>query len=211
MNYLAMDTSTDRASVALLFNDQLFCEQQDNIRTHASQLLPMIDRVFKKANATLKQLDGLIVGRGPGSFTGLRIAISHIKGLAFAHDLPIFPVSTLQAIAHQASKEAGMEPILSVIDARMNQLYWSFNDNIEQVTDPGDVKITSKQSIILAGVGFEEYLLKLPVNVQQNIIKTVKIYPSADAMISLVINGKCQACTADDLLPVYLRDKVTHG
>lgn len=210
MNYLAIDTSTDKASICLLFNGEFFLEHQDNIRTHANQLLPMVDKILKKSGCTLNRLNGLVVGRGPGSFTGLRIAISHVKGIAYAHNLPVFPVSTLQSIAYKARQEVSVQ-VFSVIDARMNQLYWSLEDNIEHVTDAGEIQVDGNQPLVIAGVGFQDYLQKLDILLQKRVIKTMEIYPCTKAMISLVIEGKIQACTADEVLPVYIRNNVTHS
>lgn len=102
---LAIDASTDQASVALLINGVSISEEQGSQRTHAQILLPMIDKLLTEANSSLNQLDGIVFGCGPGSFTGLRIACSMAKGLAYAHDLPLIPVSSLAAIAWTARQK----------------------------------------------------------------------------------------------------------
>lgn len=125
MNLLAIDTSTELASVALLYNGRLASREQGAQRQHAQLLLPMIEELLTSAGIELKQLDGIVFGEGPGSFTGLRIACSIAKGLAYAANLPLYPVSSLLAIASQENIQEGTA-VLSVIDARMNQLYWGY-------------------------------------------------------------------------------------
>ena len=102
MNLLAIDTSTEHATVAVTAHGELFSEEQGSMRQHAQFLLPMVERMLGLAGLSLTQLDGIVFGRGPGSFTGLRIACSVAKGLAYAHDLPLYPVSSLAAIAYEA-------------------------------------------------------------------------------------------------------------
>ena len=99
MNLLAIDTSTELASVALLHGGKLFNKEQGSQRTHAQLLLPLIDEIMKEAGLQINQLDAIIFGCGPGSFTGLRIACSVAKGLAYAHDLKLIPVHNLASIA----------------------------------------------------------------------------------------------------------------
>jgi len=101
MKLLAIDTSTDRASVAISLGNELYAEEQDGLRQHAQLLLPMVERLLAHAGLSFSQLDAIVFGRGPGSFTGLRIACSVAKGLAYAYDLPLYPVSSLAAIADE--------------------------------------------------------------------------------------------------------------
>ena len=215
MNYLGVDTSTHIASIGLWYEGAFFLEQQDNIRTHAASLLPMIARVLKKASCTFHQIDGLVVGHGPGSFTGLRVAVSHVKGLALAHNLPVYSLSTLKSIAEAVwggrSNDAN---VLSVLDARMNQLYWAvyepqLNITQEYVTNAEAIAVPGNSPLILAGVGFEEYFPLFPDALKQRIVRTVEVYPSVEEMINLVLEGKCEPTTAAGVLPIYIRNSVT--
>ena len=106
MKLLAIDTSTEIASVALMIGNELTCEEQGSQKTHAQLLLPMIDKLMVDAGLQLNQLDGIIFGCGPGSFTGLRIACSIAKGLAYAHDLGLIPVSSLGCYCLGCSRNA---------------------------------------------------------------------------------------------------------
>lgn len=217
MNLLAIDTSTDTASVALLTKGNLYYEEQGAQRQHAALILPMIEQLLAKSGLGLKELDGLVYGRGPGSFTGLRIACSVAKGLAYSQDLPLYPVSSLAAIAQQVRESQDYvigSGILALLDARMKQLYWAYfaDEQVEVeeiVSDPADLLFNSDQPLILAGLGYEPYLPDFPAALQAKAIKQISVYPRADAMINLVLTGKIKAVSAAEALPVYIRNKIT--
>ena len=220
MKLLAIDTSTELATVAVTAHGELFSEEQGSIRQHAQFLLPMVDRLLGLAGVSLNQLDGIVFGRGPGSFTGLRIACSVAKGLAYAHNLPLFPVSSLAAIAHdvyQAEVDGLSEiNVLAMIDARMHQVYWGCFTGTsyvvdEQVSSASDIVTKSNTPLILAGVGFELYIAQLPQEIQAKIVKQCTVFPKATAMIQLVQGGHGTAVSAEEALPVYVRNQVTHG
>lgn len=215
MKLLAIDTSTEQATVAIALDSEIHGEEQGSMRQHAQLLLPMVERLLAKAGLSFSQLDGVIFGRGPGSFTGLRIACSVAKGLAFAHDLPLYPVSSLSAIAFEVSQTSDL-PILAMIDARMHQVYWGYFPHkctsvLEQVTSAADIVLPSADPFILAGVGFDSYALHLSNTIQSLIIKKCSIFPNAKAMIGMVQSGQIKAVSAAEALPVYIRDKVTQG
>ncbi len=214
MNLLAIDTSTERATVAISVNGEMFSEEQDGMREHAKLLLPMVERLLALAKVSCSKLDAIVFGCGPGSFTGLRVACSVAKGLAYAHDLPLYPVSSLAAIAYQTTRSGS--DVLAMIDARMHQVYWGYftagtYDVVEYVTSAPDVVLPSASPIILAGVGFESYASQLPKAVQSQIIQQITIFPDAKAMIGLVQSGQIKPVSAVDALPVYVRDQVTQG
>lgn len=214
MNLLAIDTSTERATVALSVGDNVYQEEQGDLRQHAPRLLPMVQRVLANASMQLNQLDGIVFGRGPGSFTGLRVTCSVAKALAYAHDLPMFPVSSLAAIAKKVYDTIpdGLADtaVLAVLDARMQQLYWSsFTQDcffpVEYVTDAKDI-VTSANTVIVAGVGLETYEADFSVSFQKKIVKRYTIYPEASAMIRLVRQCQVQSVGASEALPAYVRD-----
>ncbi|KTC99476.1 tRNA (adenosine(37)-N6)-threonylcarbamoyltransferase complex dimerization subunit type 1 TsaB [Legionella erythra] len=220
MNLLAIDTSTADASIALSVNGQLWQETHQAERVHAQVILPAIERLFQQAGCSLPELDGIAFGRGPGSFTGLRIACSVAKGLAYPHHLPLYPVSSLAAIAeeylHQQQLSWGGEPILAVLDARMQQLYWAYftGDNLdvhEQVSDAADIPALNTASIVLAGAGFAAYRSQFNAQIIDKISMEKLIYPKAAAMIRLVQAKKIKAVDAKDASPVYIRNQVTQG
>ncbi|PJE10890.1 tRNA (adenosine(37)-N6)-threonylcarbamoyltransferase complex dimerization subunit type 1 TsaB [Legionella sp.] len=219
MNLLAIDTSTECASIALLRNGELRSDEQGTQRSHARLILPMVENLLAEAEWSLSQLDAIVYGRGPGSFTGLRIACSVAKGLAYAQDLPLYPVSSLAAIANEALQQESNPQeaaVLVVLDARMNQLYWAyFNAQSyqvdEQVSFVADIGLEDEKPLILAGVGYESYLPQFSPAIQKRMDKMLTIYPKAEAMIRLVLTGKIDAVSAADALPVYIRNQITQG
>lgn len=219
MNLLAIDTTTAHSSVALGYQNRLLSRRQDTIKQHARLLLPMIDELLKEADVSLNQLDGIVFGRGPGSFTGLRIACSAAKALAFAHDLPVYPVSSLASIAqdafNMATDLADEATVLAMIDARMHQVYWAYFSrncfaSTEQVSDAGQVAI-SQHPVVLAGAGLEPYQPALPQALQHHIVQTYSLFPDAKTLIQLVQSGHGHPVNAQDALPVYVRNQVTQG
>jgi tRNA threonylcarbamoyladenosine biosynthesis protein TsaB len=124
MRVLAVETSSLAGGVALLDDEQLVAEYVLDVRvTHSERLMASVDRVLADARWTARELDGLAVAVGPGSFTGLRIAVSTVKGLALALGLPIAPVPTLDAMA--AALPWAMLPVCPVLDARKGEVYAS--------------------------------------------------------------------------------------
>jgi len=134
MRILALDTASGQCSAALLLGDELRSRAVLTAREHAALILPMVDALLAEAGMTLRQLDGIAFGRGPGSFTGLRIAASVTQGLAAGAGLPVLPVSDLRALAEQARRTAieppagGAFQILACMDARMGEVYWASFD-----------------------------------------------------------------------------------
>lgn len=220
MNLLAIDTSTELATVAVAAHGRIYEEEQHAMRQHAQCLLPMIERLLRACQLDFQQLDGIVFGRGPGSFTGLRIACSVAKALAYAHDLPMYPISGLAAIAFAVLQSEHDLPsatqILAMIDARMHQVYWgNFTDNhfevLEQVSDASDVVSVPERPIVVAGVGLEPYMLQLPQVVCTSIIRQLEVFPRAQMMIHLVQSGQFKAVSAGEALPAYVRNQVTQG
>jgi tRNA threonylcarbamoyladenosine biosynthesis protein TsaB len=132
MKLLALDTASGRCSVALLLGDAMIVREAMTARDHAQLILPMVDAVLAEAGLTLGQLQGIAFGRGPGSFTGVRVAASVTQGLAAGAGLPVLPVSDLRALAVQALHGRGSAPtqgaagtVLACMDARMGEVYWA--------------------------------------------------------------------------------------
>ena len=221
MNLLAIDTSTECATVALTKDGAIYFEEQTNLRQHAQCLLPMVDKLLMRAGCDIAQLDGIVFGCGPGSFTGLRITCSVVKGLAYAHDLPLFPVGSLQAIAEEVyHTEVDLDPsvgVLAILDARMHEVYWMYctDQNIFQskalVSPAAEVVVPFDAKFILAGVGIDIYTQQLPIEIQSRIIKSTTVFPKAEAMIRLVAKGMIIPINAEQASPFYVRNQVTHG
>ena len=163
MKLLAIDTATERCSVALLIDDRIVERATETPRGHADLVLPMVEAVLAEGGLKLQQLDGLAYGRGPGAFTGVRIAVGVAQGLAYGAHLATVGISNLAAVAQQFAS-AGAR-ILVCMDARMNEVYWgrfgATPDGLVQATsvervdrpeavEPGD-------ATVFAGTGFTAY------------------------------------------------------
>jgi tRNA threonylcarbamoyladenosine biosynthesis protein TsaB len=124
MKMLALETATDRCSVALLAGGEPVAIMDDEPRVHARRILAMIEEALAIGGVTIGQLDAIAYGRGPGSFTGLRIAAGVVQGLSLGAGLPVVPVSTLAAHAVAAARVHGKTELAVCVDARMDECYW---------------------------------------------------------------------------------------
>lgn len=222
MKILCIDTATEACSAGLLLvekRDAIFeiCPQQQSQR-----ILPMIDELLTRNQVTLRQLDAIAYSRGPGSFTGVRIASSTVQGLALGSDLPVLEISTLAAMAQENFERFGVSKTISLIDARMSEVYFAeyqINEHgiatvlgAEQVIEPArvsEIVLNSAGENAYAGTGFTAYAEQLGITLQSDGINVN--YPNAEFMLSLALwqyNNK-QTVPVEEIQPVYLRDKVT--
>lgn len=213
MNILALDTSTEACSAALLVGNKEIhrFEVKPNQQSHL--ILPMIETLLVEAGLTQKELDAIAFGCGPGSFTGLRIAASVAQGIAFAHNLPIIPISSLQVMAQAAYQEWGCKKILSAIDAHVQSLYYGifeFNEitscveivGSERLLSPLDWKYPEGQGKwYCVGTGWHYFNVELELNARV-------YYPKASAMLILAKNAlmRGDAFSAEKALPTYLHE-----
>lgn len=224
MNWLALDTSTEQASVALYVDSVMHTAIETNIRQHAKCLLPMIQDLLLSANVSYQDLNGIVFGCGPGSFTGLRIACSVAQGLAYATDLPLYSVGSLQAIAAAAFEEMnvykdrpGLKPgVLAILDARMHEVYWAYYPtpnapSVCHVSPASEIEIASSGPLILTGVGLEIYASQLNEDIRARVIQQHTRFPQAAVMVRLAESGAIQAVAIDKALPTYVRHHVTQG
>ena len=123
MRVLALDTATEACSVALLTGDECISRSAEGGRSHAQQVLEMVEAVLAEAEGSLSMLDGIAASIGPGAFTGVRISVAVAQGLAFGAGLRVVPVSTLEALALQTVQSGG-RLALACLDARMGEVYW---------------------------------------------------------------------------------------
>lgn len=217
---LAIDTATEACSVALLYEGNITTISELSPRTHTQRILPMIDELLNQSNITLKQIELLAFGRGPGSFTGVRVGVGIAQGLAFGGNLPVVPVSNLLMMAEQAYQQFGKTEVIALIDARMNEVYFAqFSRNTsewttivtEQVCSPicaiKQFKLENNPTIV--GTGWLAYsqFSELNPTIQPNEITL----PSAEFMLPLAMNeakiGNIHSVL--DIEPVYLRNEVT--
>lgn len=220
LNILAIDTSSDACSVALLSNHTIKEIFQVAPRQHNALILPMIEQILQKANLTLKQLDAIAFGCGPGSFTGLRIATGIVQGIAFAADLPVIPISTLQALAQGALREFGTKNVIAAIDARINEIYWaayeSDGNQVMQAQTPEIVCTPAEISVVAStwqgvGSGWDTYHAILQEKLGERLQNWLpKCYVKAQDIVKLaaIDYQKGKVVSASQATPIYLRDQV---
>lgn len=227
---LAIDTSTDACSVALMANGEIHDIVSLIPREHTQRLLPMVAQLLAEHQLTLKQLDAIAFGCGPGSFTGLRICLSTVQGLAYGADLPLIAVSSLEALAAGAMRQCAIatsELIVPVIDARMDEVYWCcYQRNEEQLQPLTEEQVTTPTDCVLAlsdyvsdltrivavGSGWHYAVLAESHALQSKLLKVdIKSYPSAQDVAQLALN---QYQRGDLLHPIaaeprYLRNEIS--
>ncbi|TWO69681.1 tRNA (adenosine(37)-N6)-threonylcarbamoyltransferase complex dimerization subunit type 1 TsaB [Caenimonas sedimenti] len=214
MNLLAFDTSTERMSVAVragLAGPVLGFEGGGGAQTSAS-LIPAIQDLLAQAGLALGQLDAIVFGRGPGSFTGLRTACSVAQGLGFGSGVPVLAVDTLLAVAEEARAASGATQVVAVLDARMDEVYWAryawsagawAASGGPLLGAPEDVQVPSGAT--LAGNALALHAARLTAEGGR-----VEAWPTAAALLRLApaLLTAGLAAPAAQALPLYVRDKV---
>lgn len=219
MRVLAIDTVTEACSVALLTEAGMFARFQEMGRGHADEVLGMVDAVLKEGGLGLSALDGIAAGVGPGAFTGVRISVSAAQGLAFGANLPVLPVTSLEALAAQVLRE-GPGQALACLDARMGEVYWGgFRADAKRgVTFVGELAVGPAASVTPPfqgsfhgiGRGFDAYaeLQRLPGLVLSP--GAGRALPDARdiALLGALRLAVGEGIDPAELTPVYVRDKV---
>ena len=145
---LAFDTATDACAVALHLDGDTLERRDPGPRTHLENLLPMVRELLAEAGCRLAELDAIAFGRGPGSFTGLRIAAATAQGLAFGAGLPALAVSTLEALALGALRRLGGDGVAAALDARQGEVYWAlYRRDGERLRRLGDERLCRARSV----------------------------------------------------------------
>ena len=220
MKLLAIETSTEACSAAILLDGELVEKYAFAPRKHAELILSMVEQLLTETGTRLTDLDTLAFGRGPGAFTGVRIATGVIQGLAYAADLPVIPVSTLAALAQGTDHRD--HTLLSAIDARMGEVYWGLftigSNGIalpcseEQVCRPELLDITEYGDIFGVGSGWQSYHEILADKLGNHITGfDGDCFPRAASIAAIAADMFTSEgmVTAAEALPVYLRNQVT--
>lgn len=221
MKLLAVDTSTEACSAALLIDGEISQRYQLAPREHSYLILSMIDDLLNEAKITSKDLDAMAFGRGPGSFMGIRVAAGVVQGIAFAHSIPVAPVSTLAAISMVAMQQTGTNQVLAAIDARMKEVYWGAYVREAE----GSVALQGEECVILpelapvpatgewvaAGTGWSTYGDVMKPGLGDRLVTSLDdCLPTAEAIARLgaIVYESGAAVSAAKAVPVYLRDNV---
>ena len=153
MNLLALETATESCSAALLTGGRIITRSEIAPRRHAELLLPMCESLLDEAGLRRSDLDVIAVGRGPGAFTGVRLAVSAAQGIALALDIPVVPVSSLAALALQAPDNGA--DTLALIDARMGEIYAARYrrtlEGVERTCHASEVSLGAAANVIGTG------------------------------------------------------------
>lgn len=211
MQFLALESSTDAASVALWRDGVVTSRDCPPGQPSSATLLPLVAALLAEAGLAAGDLDAIAFAAGPGSFTGLRVACGAAQGLAFAHDLPVLPVGTLEAMAAAADARC----VLVCLDARMNEVYGAaFVDGVALapagVHPPADVPVPDGQGWIAVGNALAAYPA-LAERLRPRVAALhPEIMPTAVAVARLAAPRLAAGAGVDaaDALPVYVRDKV---
>ena len=212
MKVLAIDTSSEALSIALSIGEDLRAFHERRPRMHAQLVLTTVDQLLGDTGISLNQLDGIVCGHGPGSFTGIRIGISVVHGLALGADVGVMGISSLATMAYAAGKEHSHDNVVAAFDARMGEVYIGAFDKgkalaPEQVCAP-DSFVWPEGHWLAAGAGFATYA-ELGA---RGIAVASDAHPCATAALALTTSRLAQGhrwLDPADLQPVYLRDKVT--
>ncbi len=213
---LALETSGNGGSVALLVDGAVTERTIATPREQTNVIVEYIDALLADAGIELGMLDGIAFGRGPGSFTGLRVATAVAQGVGLALGTPLLPVSSLAAVAQRLWREHGVEHSLICIDARMGEVFWAqfaapggevAVDGDEHLSDPAAVEYRGENSWVAAGGGFAAYPTQLAALSRRAERVIADIEPLAQDLLPLATAALAagRVSTLADALPAYLR------
>jgi tRNA threonylcarbamoyladenosine biosynthesis protein TsaB len=223
MKLLALDTSSVACSVAVMRNDAIFERYEEQPREHTRLLLPMIQAVLSESELALAELDAIVLGNGPGSFIGMRIAASVAQGLAYGSGLDIVPVSSLAAVAAEVFADGDATEVVVTQDAHMNEVYLGVfargSDDLPIPLVPE--RLQSQEAIaelnnsgegrrIAAGAGWLRYPALLAKNLDSFDTVSERLHPRAKNLLGLGAHSfeTGFSVAPAKIMPAYLRQKV---
>lgn len=220
---LAIETATAHGSVAVCDGDHVFSVRLGPEKDSSRQVYGAIREALDRADLSRHSLNCVAFGTGPGSFTGVRVAAAAAQSLAFALQLPVVPVSSLAAVAVEAGRTRGAEPVAVCLDARMGEIYLGIYEfdasgvatalQPDTLVRPDDCRLPNVgRPMLAAGPGWNEYPQMLAANADRIDATATDIWPGAAAVVvearELFRQGK--AVAAHEALPNYVRNKVAH-
>jgi len=216
---IAIETSSEAASVALLRGDTVISRASSGVRTHSQSVLPMIQELLAEAGITLKDCNAVAFGAGPGSFTGVRTACGVAQGLAFGASLPVVPVVTLDAMALACHQQHGAADVLAVLDARMGEVYWAqyrFDSALGAapvVVQPAVLSapagVQAQGTPVFCGNGLAAYAEVFADRFADG-FATIMPHAEQIARLAAIELAAGRTVTAADAQPLYLRNKVAY-
>lgn len=231
---LAIETATEACSATLISQEHnatnAACKEVSRFklapREHTKLILPMVEEVLEVGGCTMNDLDAIAFGRGPGAFTGLRIAAGVTQGLALSIDKPVMPISTLSALALQASQNNNYngETILAGLDARMGEVYWgAFKYSDTQLILLGDEKVgkmdevvdylqhSDNKTFVAIGSAWDAYPFKNSTRMPSQTLTVINdAFPSAAEIAKLAMSDYFanKTVSIEAAQPVYIRNNV---
>ncbi|MCH9694489.1 MAG: tRNA (adenosine(37)-N6)-threonylcarbamoyltransferase complex dimerization subunit type 1 TsaB [Gammaproteobacteria bacterium] len=219
MNLLAIDTSSVACSVALQLGADIIERHAEEPREHTRLLIPMIRDVLEEAGVSTSDLDAIVLGNGPGSFIGMRIAASVAQGLAFAAGVKIIPVSSLAVVAAQVFAESDAEQVAVAQDAHMSEVYLGIfqrgasglpvatgDERLASLSEITELSIDPETERLAAGFGWQRYPDLMQLNASRFSGDSTVMHPHARFL--LAIADPAAAIDAENVSPAYLRQKV---
>ncbi|MFL6710965.1 MAG: tRNA (adenosine(37)-N6)-threonylcarbamoyltransferase complex dimerization subunit type 1 TsaB [Massilia sp.] len=209
---LAIETSSELASCALLQGDVLTSRASNGVRTHSQSILPMVQELLTEAGIALADCDAIAFGAGPGSFTGVRTATGVAQGLAFGAKLPVVPVVTLAAMAQSCAEATGATEVLAVLDARMGEVYWARYrrgaDGWSVLDAPAlaaPEAVPAPGSARACGNGYSAYPA---IAGSADALADIMPHAGAVAQLAALELAAGRTVTAAEAQPLYLRNKI---
>ena len=223
-NFLALDTSNQYCSIAVQAHGKILARHELSEQKHSAMILPMVRELLASADVTLADLDAIVVGVGPGGFTGVRLAVAVAQGLAFAMNKPVLAHSSLEAMAVAAFALGYLEVIVGM-DARMQQVYWAHYQFIDGqlhtriAPSLDDVVVFAEHIRVLqepcavVGNAHQAFAEVAQMCVQNNHVNIAEIdhsAPHAEHLLPVanVAWREGRAIPPEQLQPLYVRDKV---
>ncbi len=221
MNILAIDTSSKACVLGIKTSSGLYVDETIVDRTHSKEILPRIIALLEKAGINKGELDLIVYGQGPGSFTGLRIGVGVVQGLAYGLDKPVVPVSSLACLAQKMYREHGAIASMVALTARNEEVYFG-----SYVIEVGIASLQGREGVFEASeiptqatVDGEWYGVGSGWQLQGQLVNAAGVsvdhvypleYPAAEDLIDLGIHGYNQGRAIDAMsaLPEYLREQV---
>ncbi|WP_151746852.1 tRNA (adenosine(37)-N6)-threonylcarbamoyltransferase complex dimerization subunit type 1 TsaB [Acinetobacter soli] len=209
MKVLALETANEQCSVALIDQHQeLFFQLDDRAKAQTQTILPMIEAALRDTQTELHELTAIAFSRGPGSFSGVRINAAVTQALAWANDLPVIAVSTLQALAQAAYQTHQLQQVTTVLDARMQEVYLANYvlddagimqlDGEERLLNYADAQAAAQFTVVGSGAHL----------IATTETQVAAVQPNAHHIALLARHYALneQWVPAEQALPVYLRD-----
>jgi len=221
MKILAIETASDACSCAVYVDGKLFQQYALRPKQHAQTLLGDIDVLLTEAGVDKRELDAIAFGRGPGAFTGVRIAVAVAQGIAYGLQCPVIPVSCLAALAYGVYREFNTTHIIAAVDARMNEIYMARYDSSDENTwwqaqerllALGSATPPDDFDVVIVGTGAGAYMASVGHESARISVMANRFARAEDiALLGAKAFAQGWHYPAFDAQPIYLRDKVIHG